>query len=191
MEFTIDELYSAIQEAETGGFKDPWIRTTAQGTGSSAYGPVQMTGGKGSMMMNVYNNPEMLSKMGITEEERGYMSEFLQQADQFLAPVSDEKGSTFGYGGSGTLNTAEDKIAYESVAKKIMSYEYERSGKDLNKFIENWRGASESDDSRYYEEVRGQLGVSSNSDDRVFNAVAESTETPALDLIKEINSNSI
>ena len=195
MEFTIDELYNAMAYAETGTHpkaKDnPWVRTYAQGSGSSAYGPVQMTGGKHSMMMNVYNKPELLSQIGITEEERGYMSDFLQQADEFLAPVSDEYESTFGYGGPGVLTKDTDKAMYESVAKKIMTYEYGRANKDLDTFIKNWRDAEEKDDSQYYKKVRDSLGVSTSSDDKVFNAVAESIDTPALDLIKDINDGNV
>ena len=38
-----------------------------------------------------------------------------------------------------------------------MQFEYDRVGQDLNKFIEAWRGESESEDPRYYETVRKGL----------------------------------
>ena len=51
---TIDDIYEALAYAETGTHtiaKDkPWNRTFAEGSKSSAYGPVQLTGGKDSMI---------------------------------------------------------------------------------------------------------------------------------------------
>ena len=147
---TIDDIYKAFAKAETGSYDDPWIRT--EGYGSSAYGPVQLTGGGGSdkairenkqsMMWNVYHDPKMAEKMGITEKDRIYISRFLEQADEFLAPVSDEKGSTYGYGGSGVLTSDEDKASYERVTKKIMAYELDRIeklGGGIKRLKREWR----------------------------------------------------
>ena len=152
---SVDDLYSALSYAETGAYNDPWIRTKVQGSGSSAYGPVQMTGGQGSMMMNVYDDPDLAKKIGITDDEIAYMQRYIEQADQFLQPVSDEFGSTYGYGGSGTLNTDEDKAMYENVSKKIMKYELDRVGGNVDKFIKNWRG--DSTDSKYIQKVKSNL----------------------------------
>ena len=152
---SVDDLYNALSGAETGAYNDPWIRTKVEGSGSSAYGPVQMTGGQGSMMMNVYDDPDLAKKMGISEDEIGYIQRYLEQADQFLQPVSDESGSTYGYGGSGTLNTNEDKAMYESVSKKIMKYELDRVGGDVDKFVKNWRG--DSTDKKYIQKVKSNL----------------------------------
>ena len=146
---TIDDIYKAFAKAETGSYDDPWIRT--KGYGSSAYGPVQLTGGGGSdkairenkqsMMWNVYHDPKMAEKMGITEKDRIYISRFLEQADEFLAPVSDEDLSTYGYGGSGVLRTKEDKDMYETIAKKLFKYEYEVTSKgNIDEFLRRMRG---------------------------------------------------
>ena len=139
----IDDLYKAIAWAETGSSKhsDPWIRTEDPYSGSSAYGPVQMTGGEkyGSMMWNVYHNPKMAEDMGINEKERNYISRFLEQADKFLDPVSDEMGSTYGYEGPGVLRTEEDKALYESTAKKFMKYQLDKFDGNINEFVKDWR----------------------------------------------------
>ena len=147
----IDDLYKAIAWAETGSSKysDPWIRTGDPYSESSAYGPVQMTGGGGSdkavrekkisIMWNVYHNPKMAEDMGINEKERNYISRFLEQADKFLDPVSDEMGSTYGYEGPGVLRTEEDKALYESTAKKIMKYQLDKFDGNIDEFVKDWR----------------------------------------------------
>ena len=152
---SVDDLYSALSYAETGAYNDPWIRTKVQGSGSSAYGPVQMTGGQGSMMMNVYDDPDLAKKIGITDDEIGYMQRYIEQADQFLQPVSDEPGSTYGYGGSGDLTSPEDKSNYESIAKKFIKYELGRVGGDVDKFIKNWRG--DDADTDYFNKFYSQI----------------------------------
>ena len=66
-----------------------------------------------------------------------------------------------------------------------MAYEFGpmRADGDVDTFIQNWRGESEQNDSRYYEAVRSKLPR--NSSDRVFNAMVKTTETPALDEIRD------
>lgn len=158
----INDVYNALAYAETGTHpqakNNPWVRTHLQGSNSSAYGPVQMTGGEGSMMMNVYNDPDLAKRMGINEDEIGYMQRYLEQADKFLDPVSDEAGSTYGYGGSGDLTSPEDMSNYENIAKKIMKYELnanERAGGDINKFVKNWRG--DDADTDYFNKFNSQM----------------------------------
>ena len=141
--YNVDDLYKALAWAETGSSKysDPWIRTGDPYSESSAYGPVQMTGGEkyGSMMWNVYHDPKMAEDMGIDEKERNYISRFLEQADKFLDPVSDEAGSTYGYEGPGVLRTEEDKALYESTAKKIMKYQLDKFDGNIDEFVKDWR----------------------------------------------------
>ena len=164
---TVDDIYKALAYAETGTHPqakdDPWTRTHKSGSGSSAYGPVGLTGGGGSdrairkkersMMWNIYHNPKMAKDMKITEEDRVYISRFLEQADRFLDPVSDEEGSTYGYGGSGVLTSDEDKTSYERVAKKLIKYELDRVGgiENWKKFKRNWRDADW--DTEYFKKV--------------------------------------
>jgi hypothetical protein len=46
---------------------------------------------------------------------------------------------------------------YDSMSKKLMKFEYDRAGGDMDKFIQSWRGVSEEDDPEYYEKVMGKL----------------------------------
>ena len=156
---TVDDIYKALAYAETGTHRqakdDPWTRTYKAGSGSSAYGPVGLTGGGGSdrairkkersMMWNIYHNPKMAKDMKITEEDRVYISRFLEQADRFLDPVSDEQESLYGYAGPGVLRSDEDKALYERISKKIIEYEYGRHKKDIDAFIKDWRKKTEND----------------------------------------------
>lgn len=53
--YTIDQLYNALANAETGSHSNPWIRTTeAPKDGSTAYGPVQLTLGTAGDFMRRY-----------------------------------------------------------------------------------------------------------------------------------------
>ena len=83
------------------------------------------------------------------------MQRYIEQADQFLQPVSDEPGSTYGYGGSGDLTSPEDKSNYESIAKKFIKYELGRVGGDVDKFIKNWRG--DDADTDYFNKFYSQI----------------------------------
>ena len=142
----IDLLYKGLSSAETGApydAKNPFIRTRAEGTGSSAYGPLQMTGGEGSMMSNIYHDPHLANRMGITEDENYYIQQYLEQASQFLEPVSDEVGSTYGYGGSGTLHSKADQEMYQNISRKIIDYEFnQQAGGDTSLFLKNWKMGS-------------------------------------------------
>tara|TARA_R100001594_G_scaffold19725_1_gene38395 strand:+ start:6705 stop:7352 length:648 start_codon:yes stop_codon:yes gene_type:complete len=151
----INKIYNAISHAETGAYQDPFIRTKVRGSGSSAYGPVQMTGGEGSMMWRLAHNPELAAEVGINNNELEYIQEFLTQADSFLDPVTDDVGSPYGYGGSGTLTSPNDMKMYENVAKKLMKYELGRVGGDMNQFLANWRGDSR--DTEYFNKVKSKL----------------------------------
>ena len=193
MQFTIDEIYMAIQEAETGGFENPWIRTVASDTegGSSAFGPAQITGTMLNSLPTYKDSGK--SMIDFNSNELDVINKLKEQSSLFLEfgnePNKPGYEKRFDYGGTGLEWSDEEKSTYDSIAKKIMSYQYDKSDKNLDIFIESWRGAPESKDSRYYEEVKGSLGVDSSADDKVFNAVAQSEESPALDIIKEINTN--
>jgi len=139
MAYNIDDIYDSIIAAEHISGKSQWRRT--EGRGSSAYGPVQLTGGNVSKMWDAYHDEYQSKKLNLKEDERQYISRFLEQADRFLDPVSDEDFSTYGYGGPGVLTSDEDKALYESVSKKIMNFELDhRYGGNVKEFIKRWRG---------------------------------------------------
>lgn len=137
-----DKLYSSFSEAETGGEVDPFTRTTVYGSGSSAYGPAQLT----KILAEDY-----LKKNIWTEEERLYLNKFIGQGELFLKwggrdmpeggidPETGEDVSRYDYGGSGDLTSEYDKAIYEQVVKKMLLHTHYRCGGDLECTILNWK----------------------------------------------------
>ena len=162
MAFNSKSMYDAIMGAEHQGYLDkegynPWIRTKATGTGSSAFGPVQLTGGQGSMMANVAGG---YTNIGATPEEIEWIkSRYLPQAGKFLQYGGDdmiEGMERYDYGGTGDFSDI-DKQMYENVANKLISSEYKRTGGDMDKFIQSWRGKSYEEDHEYYDFIKGMM----------------------------------
>ena len=150
----INNLYSALAKAETGAYSNPWIRTMVRGSNSSAFGPVQLTGGSGSMMANIARGN---ANIGATDEELDWIKNtFLQQGSNFLKYGGNDMVDgyeRYDYGGTGDFSDT-DKNMYENISKKIMESEYKRLGNNLDLFIDEWRGA---DDPEYKELVKDQL----------------------------------
>lgn len=165
----IDSLYNAVMNAEHRGklnspFYDPWIRTTARGSGSNAYGPVQVLSNTlGSMPMTKEGNP----MINYSDEELEFIERYKQQGAEFYKHGMnegkiDDYNPDYDYGGKGWGFNDADKALYESAVKKLMKYEYNRAG-DLDTFIKNWRWGDSSDfgydnDSHYYDIVREYMG---------------------------------
>lgn len=139
----------------------PWIRTKhAPEGGSSAYGPVQLTGGSGSMLANVVRGG---ADIGASPEEMEWIeSKFLPQAQKFLhygkEPLKEGYHTRYEYGGAGDF-TDKDKGLYESVAKKLIASELKRAGgeKNIDKFISSWRDKSYEEDPEYYDFIKEQV----------------------------------
>ena len=163
----INRMYNALQNKAHQGYIDrddysPWIRTAVTGSGSSAFGPVQLTGGEGSMMHRVGGGQV---DIGASQDELDWINNvFLPQGQNFLkwggsdmpANKMDEFGNPVGqydYGQSGDF-TDEDKGMYESISKKLIASELKRLNWDEDEFIKQWRGK---DDSQYLEDVKGYL----------------------------------
>jgi len=149
---SIDDLYSAVAQAETGEGKDlsddsRFIRTKAA-TNSSAYGPVQIT-------RNFANLFQLLHNEGVIPEDlKDYYHRFVDQGTRFLNSSGDDPN--YGLGGKGDLS--KEKSDYASLAKAMMGRVYQNSKGDLNEFIRRWRGESEENDPRYYRIIRKHLG---------------------------------
>lgn len=153
----IDNLYKAIAFAETGHLQDPYIRTQARGTGSSAYGPVQIN--KAALTGPGYGD------VGFTPEEDKFIKEkYLPQMNLFLKYGGEDMVpgmERYDYGGAGDF-TKEDKVLYDNMAKKLMKFEYDRvmkRGGTLDDFIFAWRGETKDKDPRYYDEVKDRFLV--------------------------------
>ena len=164
---TVDDIYKTLTYTETGTHplaKDkPFSRTYKEGSQSSAYGPVQMTGGEDSMIAYQLRN---LGKTSIdwTNEEIEYMKKFKDQAAKFLkygggdwktmiksevnpaGTLTEAEAKAFSekyeYGKSGTLTSDKDKIMYEKVAKKLIKDVLKSAGgvEGMKEFKRLWRG---------------------------------------------------
>jgi len=159
-----NKLYDAIMGAEHQGYLDkegysPWIRTGhAPEGGSSAFGPLQLTGGKGSMMANVAGG---YSDIGASDEEMEWIkSKYLPQAEKFLhygkEPLKEGYHQRYDYGGAGDF-TEEDRLMYKNIGNKLISSEYNRLGGDIDKFIQSWRGKSYEDDPEYFDFIKEKV----------------------------------
>ena len=63
----------------------------------------------------------------------------------------------FDYGGNGGFDPTVNGAQYEQMTKEIMSDMWNRSGGDLGKFIQMWRGVPADKDPRYFQAVQGAM----------------------------------
>ena len=155
-----DDIYDALAFAETGSFNNPWIRTTARETpgGSTAYGPVQITGG---LLTNYADNePDVYnSNKGIADLLREQASLFSfhgnePEKQRGYSPIWD-------YGGTGMNLTDIQKGQYKTLAQDMMLDMWDKNkNKDdsINSFIQSWRGVTEDEDPDYYKRFNTYLG---------------------------------
>ena len=167
----VSKLYDAISKAEGAD----WARTSAKGTGSSAYGPAQLT--KNTAM-------DFRDKRGMnwSPEEKTFLDKFIKQGEMFLKVGGEDMESalqergltgqaaenfrkTWGYGGSGAIGkTSRDRKMYEKVVKKMMLKIHKRTGNDTKAFWREWRFGQRGGldpnklDSRYANEFNQSLG---------------------------------
>jgi hypothetical protein len=157
MPANIDDLYQRISRAETGGEKNPYIRTrVAPKEGSTAFGPVQITGN----LVRGHLSPGNVSRF--SPEEQAFLRRMDAQAQKFAKfgrePRRPGYHPRYDYGGSGDLiQTDADKRAYELVAKKMLAYELEQAKGDPVKAVERWRGKARSADPKYFSKIFDRL----------------------------------
>ena len=145
---TIDKVYDALARAETGSFEDPWIRTkSAPKRGSTAYGPVQITGSLVKDLSERYPT--------FYETHNVYIDRFIKQANLFNTfgkePNREGYNKKYDYGGKGILH--DDEVPYVNMAKDIIMILMKELDYDIKRFIKRWRGKSIKDDPRYFEVV--------------------------------------
>jgi hypothetical protein len=154
-----DYLYEAIANAETGGIKDPFIRTKyAPEQGSTAYGPVQLTRGLAKGYLDTQSDM-------FDEDEKQYLQRFVQQGDLFARygkePSKAGYDPRYDYGGTGILNTDEDKEMYKQVTEKMLREIYDRHDGDIEKTWQEWRfGPKGGQDKRYKQAFYQKLSAS-------------------------------
>lgn len=153
---------SNIRTIETGGVENPFIRTKAAGTGSSAFGPVQIT--KGLLESTLQGQPQLFS-----ETERAAMEDLVLRQKVALAVGGSDRSryapggvkmaqgaawakkfgfadvqsflNAFDYGGDFGLGQNSDfQLHYESVAEKLLLAQLEETGGDELEAASRWHG---------------------------------------------------
>jgi hypothetical protein len=163
----LEQVYDAVALAETGGEKDPFVRTkVTDGAPSSAYGPVQIT----------YSLAEGHLDQGLFKEDpemEEYVKKFIDQGKKFIhysqGKIND---SRFAPGGKGELLSAEDEENYKKMAMKIMEKDLNRVGGDTSRFAREWRFGQKDaylkSDDKYFAKIENALAKSmSSSDDQI------------------------
>ena len=154
-----DQIYEKFKYAETGTISNDewWKRTIAKDTpgGSTAFGPVQMTG---TLLKDVKRRK---NQFNITPDEETVLNSLIEQSKLF-AKHGNNKGKPeydpkFDYSGEGNFfNGVSDqsvnflKNGYKSIAKKVMAKFIADSGGDEQKAIEKWRGKPKHKDPEYW-----------------------------------------
>ena len=153
--------YQRFQNAETQGLEgvDAFIRTKANLApgGSTAFGPVQMTG---TLVQDMKN------KNVIPKELMDYTDRFLEQAKKFNKYGNNKDkniegyDSKYDYGGSGDLTSEKDMKDYKSLADVIIKHHEDKANGDELKLINSWRfgpnsnKSVETDDKDYLDRYR-------------------------------------
>jgi hypothetical protein len=172
----VDKLYNAVSNAEMSedyykyvlNQNHPYLRTSeAPPGGSTAYGPLQLTSGKNSMVRYILGHENHDLRTGnnylgtqFTDAEMEYLDKFVDQGEKFLlygagdwkklvkdGTISQKEGERlagiYEYGKEGDLFSKEDRLLYDSIGKKILSYEYFDQAKgDSEVFLKNWKMGS-------------------------------------------------
>ena len=163
---SVDDAYTAISKAETGSFSDPYIRTVVKGSGSTAFGPTQITKGLIDTALDEKNSLHKRIKASDPDGNlMAYLKRMQKQADLFLlhgggskeSGVDEKqkaayeakygKGSAeqvydakYDYGGSGDLSAETEN--YEKVAKLMMQHILDKEGMTGENFVGEWRWGS-------------------------------------------------
>ena len=153
------ELCNALERAETGSFKNKFIRTTGvKGSSSTAFGPAQITGStlKDSLKRSPKNFPD-----------KDYTKSLIDQSNNFAKygrePNKSGYEKRYDYGGSGNPKTHDVK-KYRQVAVGVLKQKAKdvgvQPGADgkftpvqREKLVTAWRGKNRKVDPRYFKEV--------------------------------------
>lgn len=151
-----------IRTIETGGVKNPFIRTKAKGTGSSAYGPYQIT--RGLLNAALTSSPDMFSA-----QEQQVAQDLMRRQQIALAVGGSDRAkyapggakhaqgaawakqygfesvdaflAAFDYGGDyGLGEDADFQITYEAIAHKLLVAQLEETGGDELEAASRWHG---------------------------------------------------
>ena len=170
------EVYEVLTKPETGGEKDPFIRTrVAEGEGSSAYGPVQITKGlmEDPRYSDIVDPSEFEARQRLIEQSDKFLKygnkdwQKLLNEGKISQEEAEEAQALYEYGMPGNfVRTEKDKEDYKNYAITVIDKMLkELNIKDMNdkkkliKFIRRWRGVDT--DSQYEKDFLETLFPSS------------------------------
>lgn len=170
------KVYEALTIPETGGEKDPFIRTrVAEGEGSSAYGPVQITKGlmEDPRYSDIVDPSEFEARQRLIEQSDKFLKygnkdwQKLLNEGKISREEAEEAQALYEYGMPGNfVRTEKDKEDYKNYAITVIDKMLkELNIKDMNdkkkliKFIRRWRGVDT--DSQYEKDVISAIFPSS------------------------------
>lgn len=159
-----EQFVSHIRTIETGGLEDGYIRTKVKGSGSSAYGPYQIT--RGLLRGTIASNPNLFD-----ENELAAMNALIERqsvalavggsdrkryakggakaaqgalwAKQYGYESVDQFLADFDYGGNlGLGDNPEFQYLYENVARKLLRQHLKDAGGDFIEAASVWHGGT-------------------------------------------------
>lgn len=149
------ELCAALQQAETGSEKNPWIRTKFRPKGgSTAYGPGQITG----QTLRDFNTryPQNFSDVS------DYMKDLISQSEQFAKYGNEPKkkgyDAKWDYGGTGNI-LLKDSEKYNKVQRGVLmgmakdifkTIPENLTAEQREQLVTRYRGATRTQDPRYF-----------------------------------------
>jgi len=164
----INKIYSSISHAETGGEKNPYIRTkvrTAKG-GSSAFGPTQITG----------KLAEGASKQGyLSDESKKFYEKEMKPRYKKMLYHGNMKGKIkdynprYDYGGDAEFDSKKHGKAYEKFSKEIMTGVLKEAKGDEKGFVKRWRGKGEKEDPEYFKRYNEGKKIKEIGDQMIHN----------------------
>ena len=155
MAIDIDKYYKALENAETKAEidqgKSNYIRTRANKTegGSSAFGPVQITG----------TLAEGAHKNGYLKESKEFYEKEMAPRYKKMLYHGNNKGKVadynprYDYGGDAEFDPKKHAQSYEVFAKEVMTGIDKEAKGDEKEFVRKWRGRKESQDPEYWKRM--------------------------------------
>ena len=136
--------YEALRHAETGSFRNPWIRTTGRPPeGSTAFGPVQITKKLGS-------DPDYYNRL--SQESQDFYADVLWPKQQLMARYGAKDMQPgyeeYDYGQEANFSP-EDRVKYEKWAREMIALMSAKHS-DVQGFAQGWRGKDATQDPDYF-----------------------------------------
>ena len=163
---TFEKIYDAFVAAETSSSSFDHLRDADQGywrrtvaapaSGSTAYGPVQMTK---TLYEDMLQDPD---RYGIDHNDIPHLALFARQGREFAKHGKNKDkipdyNQEYDYSGRGLLSELEPgqsqktwKKKYKQLAIKAMKEHYKRAG-SVEGMVELWRGKKPEEDPDYYQ----------------------------------------